>query len=149
MIRSVFRSGYQNNKCLSLSSKYGSKRLLTAKAAVSFKSNAEDYANAIPFDEIPGLTKFEMLRRFVPGGKFHNMSVIDIQKALREEFGDFFKMPGMFGQNNLITTFDPKDVEFIHRTEGTYPFRRGLDTMHHFRKNLRSDVYATTGLVVS
>lgn len=147
MIRGVFRSGYQD-KYFSISSKYGSRRL-SAQAAVSFKHTEEEYANAIPFEEIPGLTRFELIRRFIPGGKFHNMSVIDIQIKMRQEFGEFYKMPGMFGQNNLVTTFDPKDVEFIHRTEGAYPFRRGLDTMNHYRKNLRSDVYSVSGLVVA
>lgn len=124
-------------------------RYLSAQAAVSFKPNDGEYVNAIPFEEVPGLSKFELLRRFIPGGKFHNVSIIDIQKNLRQEFGDFYKMPGMFGQSDMLTVFDPNDVEFIHRTEGTYPYRRSLGTMEYFRKNVRNDVYSVVGLIVA
>lgn len=147
MIRSAFNSSYRS-KLLSSYSQFGN-RSLSAQAAVSFKRSDEEYANAIPFDEIPGPSKFELLRSFMPGGKFHNTSIIDIQKSMRKEYGDFYKMPGLFGQNTLVTTFDPVDVEYIHRTEGTYPFRRGLQTMNHYRQNLRKDVFSNVGLVVS
>lgn len=123
-------------------------RKLSAQSAVSFKPNDEEYANAIPFEEMPGLSKFELIKRFLPGGKFHNMSVVDIQRRLRDELGDFYRLPGMFGQTTSLTTFDAEDVEFVHRNEGIYPYRRGMVTMKHFRENIRSDVYSVGGLII-
>lgn len=66
---------------------------------------------------------------------------------MRSEYGNFYQMPGMFGQNRVLMTYNPDDVEFIHRNEGTYPYRRGLETMAYFRKNIRSDVYDVGGLI--
>lgn len=124
-------------------------RKLSAQAALSFKPSSEDeYAKAKPFNDIPGLSKFELIRRFIPGGKYHNKSILDIQRSLRREFGDFYRLPGLFGQTTSITTYDADDVQFVHRNEGTYPYRRGLETMKHFRENIRSDVYAVGGLII-
>ena len=142
MIRGFRFTSYQK-KCLN---NEVAKRLST-QTAVSFKPNDEDYAKAIPFDQIPGLSTFEMIRRFLPGGKFHNISVLEFQNSLRKEFGDFYRLPAVFGQNKNITTYNADDVEFIHRNEGTYPFRRGLETMKHFRAKIRSDIYEVGGLV--
>lgn len=146
MIRRVCFSSYRS-QILFLSSQNGH-RALSAQAAESYKPKGDEYENAIPFDQIPGLSKFELIKRFMPGGKFNKMSMIDIQKSLRQELGDFYRLPGMFGQNTNVTTFDANDIEFIHRNEGVYPFRRGLDTMTHFRKNIRSDVYSVGGLII-
>lgn len=123
-------------------------RSLSVQAVVSFKPSDDEYANAVPFDEIPGLNRFQVMKRFLPGGKFHGASVIDIQSMMRNEFGDLYRMPGLFGQNSVLTTVNAEDVEFIHRNEGIYPYRRGLETMKHFRENLRSDVYSAGGLII-
>lgn len=124
-------------------------RKLSTQTALSFKpSNDEEFAKAKPFEDIPGLSKFELIRRFVPGGKYHKMSIIDVQKSMRGEFGDFYRMPGMFGQITTLTTYDAEDVKFVHRNEGAYPFRRGLETMKHFRENIRSDIYSVGGLII-
>lgn len=146
MIRRINFSSY-HRQVLSLSSLNG-QRQLSAQAALSYKPQGDEFEKAIPYDEIPGLSKFELIKRFIPGGKFSKLSILEIQRSLRAEFGDFFRLPGMFGQSTTLTTFDANDVEFVHRNEGAYPFRRGLTTMQHFRKNIRSDVYSVGGLIV-
>lgn len=125
-------------------------RRLSAQAAVSLKPTDEEYAKAFPFEQIPGLSKLQLLKRFLPGGKFYKMAMNDVQTSLRDELGDFYRLPGLFGQPTILCVFDAKANEFIFRTEGTYPFRRGLDTMNHFRRNVRSDIYSTAmgGLLV-
>lgn len=123
-------------------------RAFSAQPAVNYKPNNDEFEKAKPFREIPGLTKFELIKRFMPGGKFASISMADVLKSLRGEFGDFYKMPGLFGRKTMITTYNPDDVEFIHRNESTYPFRRGLESMEHFRKNIRSDIYGAGGLIV-
>lgn len=122
-------------------------RRLSTQTGASFKPNEKEYANARPFESIPGLSRFEMFRRFLPGGKYYKVTMSDIQKKLRDEFGDFYRLPGILGQTTSVTTFDPRDVEYVHRNEGAYPYRRGLQTMQHFRENIRSDIYEVGGLV--
>lgn len=124
-------------------------RAASAQAAISYiPSNDAEYAKAKTFDEVPGLTKFELLRRFVPGGKFHKMPMLDVFKSMRDEYGNLYKMPGLFGQKAMLITFDANDIEFIHRNEGTYPHRKGLETMMHFRQKIRSDIFEVGGLVI-
>lgn len=123
-------------------------RALSAQAAVSYKPKEDEFANAIPYDQIPGLSKFEYIRRYLPGGKYHNAKFGDIQKSMRDEFGEFYRLPGVFGQNSVIVALHADDIEFILRNAGTYPYRRGLETMAHFRKNIRSDVYEVGGLII-
>lgn len=122
-------------------------RKQSAQAAVSFKPKEDEYANAIPFEQMPGLSKFKFVKRFLPGGKFYKMPLNIMQLSLREEFGDIYRLPAVFGQKTLVTTYNADDVEVIHRNEGTYPYRRALETMKHFRENIRSDVYEVGGLV--
>ena len=137
-----------NRKFLQTSSQIAS-RNLTAQAAVSFKPKDDaEFSKARPFGEIPGLTKLQLIRSFIKGGKFHNKSIIEVQTSLRREFGDFYRMPGMFGQTTNLLTFDANDVEFVHRNEGTYPYRRGMETLGYFRKNVRSDIFDLGGLVM-
>lgn len=122
-------------------------RRLSAQAGVKFKPKDEEYINAAAFKSIPGLSKFEFLRRFLPGGKFHKASFIDIHRALRNELGNFYRLPGVFGQKTLLITFDADDIELIFRNEGTYPYRRGMETMRHYRQNIRNDIYEVGGLI--
>jgi cytochrome P450 family 12 len=124
------------------------RRLLSALASPSFKPTSDEYSDAKPFEDIPGPSKFDMLRGFLPGGKFHNKSIVDVSSDLRSQFGDFYRMPGILGQTPTLTMFDPNDIEFILRNEGAYPYRRGMMTMQYFRKNVRSDVYSVGGLIV-
>lgn len=123
-------------------------RTFSAQSAASFKPNDEEFSKALPFKAIPGPNKFELVKRFLPGGKFHKLSIIDVLSSMRSEFGDFYRMPGMFGQAATVITYDPNDVEFIHRNEGAYPFRRGLETLKHFREKVRRDVYSVGGLTI-
>jgi hypothetical protein len=120
----------------------------STKTAASFKPKSTDYDEAKPFEEIPGLTKFEAITRFMPGGRYHKASMTDVQKLMREEFGSLYRIPGMFGQATLLSTFDPDDIEYIFRNDGEYPYRRGLLTMKHFREKIRPDIYEVGGLVV-
>ncbi|CRK88991.1 CLUMA_CG002512, isoform A [Clunio marinus] len=123
-------------------------RKLSVQAAASYKPTDDEYARAKPYEQIPSLTKIELAKRFLPGGKFHEKSIVDVQVMLRDELGELYRIPGMFGQREILTTFDPNDVEIIHRTEGAQPYRRGLETITYYRKKLRSDVYSVGGLIL-
>jgi cytochrome P450 family 12 len=99
------------------------------------------------FEEMPTLSKFELIRRFMPGGKFHQISILEVQKMLQEELGTIYRLPGMFGQTTTVTTFDAEDIEYVHRNEGVYPFRRGLETLKYFREKIRPDMFDIGGLI--
>lgn len=122
--------------------------IVKLSTAVSFKPNNDDFEKARPFEEMPGLNKFQLITRFLKGGKYHGMALNEIQSSLRSEFGEFYRMPGIFGQTANVTTFNADDVEYIHRNEGAYPYRRGLESLAYFRKEIRSDVYSVGGLIV-
>jgi cytochrome P450 family 12 len=121
------------------------RRNLSVKTAISLKS--EDGLTK-RFEEMPTLSRFELMGRFMKGGKFHNTSMLDINKMLREELGTIYRMPGMFGQRASVTTFDADDIEYVHRNEGVYPFRRGMETLKYFREKIRPDVFNVGGLMV-
>lgn len=124
-------------------SAFALKRNSSAQAEISF-----DAKTVKDFEEMPSLSRFEVIKRFLPGGKFHQKNTLEIQKLLRDELGTIFRMPGMFGQSTNVTTFDAGDIEYVHRNEGAYPYRRGLETMKYFRDEIRSDIFDVGGLIV-
>lgn len=65
--------------------------------------------------------------------------MIDLSLKLQEEYGNLAKFPGMFGQGDMVFTFDPIEIEKIFRNEGKFPIRRGLDTLVYFRGTHRKD----------
>lgn len=103
--------------------------LLRRITTVESTTLKDEYAKALPFNEIPGLSKFELVKRFMVGGKFHNVDLSDVFRSLRAELGDFYRLPGIFGQTDTLTTYDADDVEFVHRNEGIWPYRRGFETV--------------------
>lgn len=123
-------------------------RGFSAQVAVSSRLKASEYEDAKKFSDIPTLSRFELFRRFRPGGIFHKASMVEIQRSLRDELGTIYQLPGMIGQNNMVTTFDADDVEYVHRNEGTYPFRRGMETLKYYRSNVRPDIFSVGGLIV-
>jgi cytochrome P450 family 12 len=118
------------------------------QTAAAVKSNPLNYEAAKKFEELPRLSRFELARRFLPGGKFHQTSMLQINKMLQEELGTIYRLPGMFGQSTTVTTFDAEDIEYVHRNEGVYPFRRGMETLKYFREKIRNDVFNVGGLIV-
>jgi cytochrome P450 family 12 len=68
---------------------------------------------------------------------------------MREEFGKITKFPGLFGRPEMCMIFDVESSEKIFRFEGQYPFRRTLETLDHYRKNIRPDIYGEYGSILS
>jgi cytochrome P450 family 12 len=100
------------------------------------------------FEEIPTLSNIELLKRYMPGGKFHQKNMLDVQKMLRKELGTIHRMPGVFGQAPTVMTFDADDIEQVHRNEGAYPYRRGRKTLKYYREKIRPDFFDVCGLIV-
>lgn len=76
-----------------LSKNFRIARSLSAQPVGNFKPSEDEFSKALPYEEIPGLTKFELIKRFLlPGGEYRNKSMADIQTKMRKEFGDFYKV---------------------------------------------------------
>lgn len=68
---------------------------------------------------------------------------------LHKDYGNLIKLPKMLGKPEIVFTNDPNDIEMVFRTEGQWPERKGIDSMIHFRKNLRPDIFGDhAGLVI-
>lgn len=108
-------------------------------ASSSAPSTDVEWKNAKPFQQVPGPTALGMVRAFLPGGKYHKLNVVELSNKMNAEYGEIAKFPGLFGQRDMIFTFDPNDVEKVFRHEGKFPIRRGLDTLDYFRGTYRKE----------
>ena len=133
-----------NLNFLAQNQKYVLSRVFSAQPAVAKKSSKlkEGWAAAKPFDQVPKLSKFEMVRGFLPGGKYYNISLLDIHKKLIQEYGNLVIMPGIFGRDPIMMSFDSKDFEIVFRNESIWPYRKNLETLEYYRNKLRPDIYA-------
>jgi cytochrome P450 family 12 len=67
---------------------------------------------------------------------------------MKKEFGDIVRLPPMFGRPQILFSFNVTNNEKMFRTEGQFPTRRGLETLTHYRQNVRPDVYKEFGSLV-
>lgn len=72
-----------------------------------------------------------------------------MHRAMRNDFGDIVRIPGLLGRADTLITFNPVIFEKVFRTEGTYPRRRGLETFIYYRKKVRPEVFGDTGGLLS
>ncbi|EDS34541.1 cytochrome P450 98A1 [Culex quinquefasciatus] len=108
-----------------------------------------EWPHALPYEKIPRLGWLTMLRGFAPGGRYHNLPILDAHRRFREDFGDLLVIPGILGRKDTVVSYSPDDYEKLFRTEGHWPNRRGLDTFVHFRKHVRPDVFKGLGGLVN
>ncbi|XP_068140583.1 probable cytochrome P450 12a4, mitochondrial [Drosophila tropicalis] len=114
-------------------------RCQTNTASALARDDSE-WQQARPFDEIPRINPLELIRKMMlPGGKYKNKDIIQMTMAMREDYGDIFIMPAMFGRPDLLTTHNPNDFEVVFRNEGVWPTRAGNETLlyhrEHYSKN--------------
>ncbi|XP_055588799.1 uncharacterized protein LOC129741117 [Uranotaenia lowii] len=118
-----------------------------AHSSAASETPDPEWANAQPYESIPGPGSIQMLRNFAPGGRYYNLTMPDMMQALRDDYGDLYRLPGTFGRHDMVATFKPDDFETILRTEGQWPIRRGLDSLAYYRQKVRPDVFKGMGLV--
>lgn len=104
---------------------------------------------ALPYKNIPGPSKVALMRGFAPGGKYHDLPIVDMHRAMRTGFGDIVRIPGLLGRADTLITFRPEIFEKVFRTESLYPRRRGLESFIYYRKNVRPEVFGDTGGLLS
>lgn len=91
------------------------------------------------------MSKLQMTRAFLPGGKYYKISMTDLMKKLYEDYGKIMLFPGIFGRDPAIMAFDPLDFQRVYRVEGVWPQRRNLETLAYYRKNYRQDIFKEIG----
>ncbi|SPP73511.1 probable cytochrome P450 12b2, mitochondrial [Drosophila guanche] len=109
----------------------------------------ERWQQARPYGELPGPNGFRMLSYFLPGGKLHNTNLIQMNRRLREMYGDIYRLPGLMGKADVVFTYNPEDFELTYRNEGVWPIRIGLESFSYYRKVKRPDVFGGIGGLVS
>lgn len=135
---------------------------------VEESSSNISWENAKPLNEMPGPKSYPivgLLPHFIPGGKYSNLPLIDINRKMREEYGKIVFFPGSFGLKNIVrykivinqfllsftylilqvATFDAHDYEKVYRNEGVWPERLGMECFTYFRKNVRPEIFKGVG----
>ncbi|XP_032589533.1 probable cytochrome P450 12e1, mitochondrial [Drosophila mojavensis] len=102
--------------------------------------DATPLEQAKPYSELPGPSKFEFVRSFLPGGRYKNVAVHEMFLDMNKRYGDIFRMPGVAG-NDVVITLNPVDYATIFRNEGQYPYRRSFETMDYFKRVHRRDIF--------
>ncbi|XP_011205388.2 cytochrome P450 CYP12A2 [Bactrocera dorsalis] len=102
---------------------------------------ATEWQQARPFNELPRAGVFKFLRQLLPGGRYYKLDSAQLLKAMQEDYGDIYIMPGMFGRPDALYTHNPADFERVFRNEGAWPIRPNSVTLRYHRNKLRADFY--------
>ncbi|XP_050079175.1 cytochrome P450 CYP12A2-like [Anopheles maculipalpis] len=89
------------------------------------------------------------MKGFAKNGRYAGVDLVEMHSRMWEDFGDIVRFRGMFGKNDVIMTYSPRDIEKVFRTEGQWPIRRGFDSFAYYRQKIRPDVFSETGGLVS
>ncbi|XP_055847817.1 probable cytochrome P450 12d1 proximal, mitochondrial [Episyrphus balteatus] len=109
-----------------------------------------EWLTARPYSEIPRQSKLDFITSYLPGGRFQNTSATETALILKEELGDLYVVPGMFGRSDILMVLNPDHIEKVYRTEGIWPVRDGFETVAYFRNVLKKDFFGdTSGLIVA
>ncbi|KAH8416985.1 hypothetical protein KR222_000869, partial [Zaprionus bogoriensis] len=95
---------------------------------------------AKPYSELPGPSKFEFMRFFMPGGKYRNTPVHEMFLDMNRRYGSIFRMPGVSG-TDVVFTMNPEDYATVFRNEGQWPYRRSFSTIDYFKTKHRPDIF--------
>ena len=100
-----------------------------------------EWENARPFEEMPTDSGFNIIRNFMPGGKYYKMDFSKSLVLMKQHYGPIYRWPSLFGRPAMVTTHNPDDFERIFRNEGVWPHRPGLDIMRYHRSVYRADYF--------
>ena len=102
---------------------------------------SKEFQTIKPYEKLPTLSSFELLKNFLPGGKYKNLNSTQFLLAVKRDLGDIFKLPSLFGQPPVVFTHNVKDFETIYRNEGAWPTRPGLKAIKYHRSVYRKDFF--------
>uniref|UniRef100_A0A0K8UE67 Putative cytochrome P450 12c1, mitochondrial n=2 Tax=Bactrocera latifrons TaxID=174628 RepID=A0A0K8UE67_BACLA len=103
-----------------------------------------EWQQALPYKSMPRLTRYQMLRGFLKGGEFADLSLNDFVFKCRERLGDIYRLPGVIGQPDSVVLFNVDDFEKVYRTEGIWPSRPGTDAVRYYRENRKDGFFKET-----
>nr|O44220.1 RecName: Full=Cytochrome P450 12b1, mitochondrial; AltName: Full=CYPXIIB1; Flags: Precursor [Drosophila acanthoptera]AAB88725.1 cytochrome P450 [Drosophila acanthoptera] len=109
----------------------------------------DEWLQAKPYEKVPGPGTWQVLSYFLPGGKQYNTNLIQMNRRMREWYGDIYRFPGLMGKQDVIFTYNPNDFELTYRNEGVWPIRIGLESFTYYRKVHRPEVFGSIGGLVS
>ncbi|PSN42152.1 hypothetical protein C0J52_18994 [Blattella germanica] len=108
----------------------------------------EEWSSARPFEEIPGPKPLPLIGniwRFLPYiGTLSTDFSVQFYK-LYNEFGTIVKLEGIPGRNNMVSLYNPDDIEKVFRNEGPWPRREGIRSALYYRQVLRKDFFEGVG----
>nr|AFH54190.1 cytochrome P450 [Bactrocera dorsalis] len=108
------------------------------------KSADVEWQQALPYKSMPRLTRYQLLRGFLKGGEFADLSLNDFIFKCRERLGDIYRLPGVIGQPDSVVLFNVDDFEKVYRTEGIWPKRPGTDAVRYYRENRKDGFFKET-----
>lgn len=73
----------------------------------------KEWHSAMPYESIPGPTKWDFIRGFAPGGKYAKLSLPQMIEKFQKDYGDIMKIPSLFKRPGYVFTFDPNDFEKV------------------------------------
>lgn len=123
-------------------------RIISSRIFSTHQSSAKlenDWQLAKPFSQIPKLSAFTIIRRMLPGGKYHDVGLQKMQSDMKKELGDITVIPSMMGRPEMVLAFNPEDFEKVFRNEGQYPTRHLLETLDYYRRTTKRELYAEYG----
>lgn len=73
----------------------------------------KEWNSAMPYEKIPGPTKWDFIKGFAPGGKYSKLSLPQMVDMFQEDYGDIMKIPSVFKRPGYVFSFDPNDFEKV------------------------------------
>ncbi|KAI8118151.1 Cytochrome P450 CYP12A2 [Lucilia cuprina] len=113
---------------------------LQSTATAETLSNKE-WENAKPFEEIPSISTFSFIKKFLPGGSYAKLDFAQLMLAFKEDFGSVARLPGFFGRPEFVITHNVEDFEKVLRNEGIWPERAGSEALQYHRHVHRAEFF--------
>ncbi|XP_044314996.1 probable cytochrome P450 12e1, mitochondrial [Drosophila rhopaloa] len=107
---------------------------------LAHKTSTMRLEEAKPYADIPGPSKLQLIRAFLPGGRYKNLPVHEMFLDMNRQYGSIFRMPSVAG-TDMVLTMNPQDYEIVFRNEGQYPHRRSFEVMDYFKKVHRREIF--------
>lgn len=97
------------------------------------------WESAKPYSRIP--KQSFLSREFLPGGQLRNQPLDKMHEYFIQTYGKLVRFPSLLGRTPIVLCYDPDDIKRVYRHEGPWPYRKGLDALSHWRRNVRKDAF--------
>ncbi|XP_037048220.1 cytochrome P450 CYP12A2-like isoform X1 [Bradysia coprophila] len=125
------------------------RKFTNASQSENENEKCSEWENAKPYESVPGPGILQLIRNSFPGGKYYNIDLQTLFKRVLDEYGPIAKFPTFLGNKENVIVADTNDFELLFRNEGIWPYRRGMQTFDHYRKEVRPDIFKDMGGLLS